>query len=563
MSIPSQLPQIVTAARSGALQALALQSGQMLEGTIIGAAPNGGTQVEIRGQMLNLVLPMPVKAGETLKLQVQGTGQQMRLAIQQAATPASPVPASPAPAAPPPQANIPLPPQQGSVAPQQALPLPQAVVQSPGQPPQPAAPTNVAPQPAQPPPVPMAQQATPNTAAPPAVAPQAATPPQAGTVLSQPGAPAQQPSLPLPAYPQAPAQTALPTPPAVAFTARAPAAPQVAQATPATTQPVAPIAPAGTASGNATPSGQPPAQAMPATPQAALAQMVHAAVPRQGAVTNLTTALAEIAGKVMLPEPVARAAQQVLAGRVAIDAPRFDGATLQAAVRGSGVFQEAALAKGQVPLPQADMKTALLTLRQTLTNWLGQQAPLAAVAHIAPPLKGLVPRARGGSDAPPIDSKAAPEEVGKQLLDRTESALARVRLHQHASLPDPLGRTADWSMDLPVVIGQQQTLLQLQIHRDQQSETEAASERGWQMRFAISLPGMGEVGAQVSLRAGTTGVMLWATEPEASAALEDEVNALRDSLANAGLRPGAVIVRHGEPPAPAAPPSGHFVDART
>ena len=560
MSIPSQLPQIVTAARSGVLQALALQSGQMLEGTIIGAAPNGGTQVEIRGQMLNLVLPMPVKAGETLKFEVQGTGQQMRLAIQQAATPNSPVPASPAPAAPPPQANIPLPPPQGSAPTQQGLPLPQAAVQSPALPTQPAAPTNVAPQPAQASPMPVAQQATPNTAPPPAVAPQA-TSPQAGTAPLPRGVQAQQQTpLPLPAYPQAPAQTALPTPPAVALMARAPAVPPAAQATPASTQPVAPIAPAGTASGNATPAGQPP---MPTNPQAALAQMVHAAVPRQGAVTNLTTALAEIAGKVMLPEPVARAAQQVLAGRVAIDAPRFDGANLQAAVRGSGVFQEAALAKGQVPLPQADMKTALLTLRQTLTNWLGQQAPLAAVAHIAPPLKGLVPRARGGSDVPPIDSKAAPEEVGKQLLDRTESALARVRLHQHASLPDPLGRTADWSMDLPVVIGQQQTLLQLQIHRDQQNDTESATERGWQMRFAISLPGLGEVGAQVSLRAGTTGVMLWATEPEASAALEGEVNALRDSLANAGLRPGAVIVRHGEPPAPAAPPSGHFVDART
>jgi hypothetical protein len=75
---------------------------------------------------------------------------------------------------------------------------------------------------------------------------------------------------------------------------------------------------------------------------------------------------------------------------------------------------------------------------------------------------------------------------------------------------------------------------------------------------------MGEVGAQVTLRAGATGVMLWATEPSASTALEAEIASLRETLDGAGLRPGAVIVRHGEPPMPAvAAPSGHFVDAQT
>lgn len=302
---------------------------------------------------------------------------------------------------------------------------------------------------------------------------------------------------------------------------------------------------------------------MPATPQAALAQMVQAAVPRQGAVTNLTAALTAIAGRVALPEPVLRAAQQVLAGRVAIDGSRFDGTILQTALRGSGVFQEAGLARGQVALPQADMKSALLALRQTLTTWLGQQAPVTAVAYIAPPLKGSVPRARASEAPPQLDPGDPPETIGRQLLDRTESALARVRLHQHAALPDALGRTGDWSMDLPVLVGSQQTLMHIQIHRDQGNETAEAGDRGWQLRFALNLPGLGEVGAQVSLRAGATGVMLWATEPATSAALEADLGLLRDSLAATGLNPSAVIVRHGAPPPPPSAPAGHFVDSRT
>lgn len=293
--------------------------------------------------------------------------------------------------------------------------------------------------------------------------------------------------------------------------------------------------------------------------------MVQASVQRQDSITSLTTALTAIAGKVALPEPVIRAAQQVQAGRLPISGPNLTGATLQKAVLGSGIFQEAALARlAPGTLPAADMKTALLTLRQTLTNWLGQTAPVTPVTGIAPPVRGSVPRGRG-IEAPPLDPGQVPEEVGKTLLERTEAALSRIRLHQNASLPDPAGRgAADWSTDVPVMIGTHQTLMQLQIHRDAKNADESGGERGWQLRFALDVPALGEVGAQVSLRGTTSGVMLWAAEPETVAAIEAALPELTQSLANIGLRPGTVFCRHGEPPAPAkAPAAGHFVDART
>lgn len=306
----------------------------------------------------------------------------------------------------------------------------------------------------------------------------------------------------------------------------------------------------------------PPAQ--PATPQAALAQMVQTALPRQNGIASLTAALTAVAGKVALPEPVIRAAQLVLAGRVVLDVGKLDGAALQKAVLGSGIFQEAALgdASARLPTAQTDMKSALLGLRQSLASWLGQQGGLAAVAQPPPPLRGQVPRAKGPIP-PPVDPAMGSETVGKHLLDRTDAALSRLRLHQHASLPDPATRNADWSLDLPVVISGQQTLLQMQIHRDEHSASEDQSERGWQMRFAVNVPDMGEVGAQVTLRGRTTGVMLWAADAETTAALESEIAALRDTLASVGLHPGSVIVRHGAPQTSQPSASGHFVDARS
>ncbi|UJW86261.1 flagellar hook-length control protein FliK [Devosia sp. SL43] len=591
MSIPSQLPQIVAAARSGALQALALQAGQMLEGKVIGPAPNGGTQVQIGGQMLNLLLPTLAKAGETLKFEVQGSGAQIKLALRPAlpqAT-ATALPAGSPPPVPAQPNNLPVPAAGPAAhpAPQAPATLSQAptsagqstapavtIAPQPVPPPvngQPAIPPALSPQPsvstvsaaptAQPATSPAPTGPTHTAVAPSSSQPQAAVtatsatqgptiapPPVAATTTAPATASPQSPTLVLP---QQPYPTAAPK-----AVAPVPSPPAVATST-LLAQPTAGAAPIVAAA-------QPTAPPMAATPQAALAQMVQAALPRQDSVTSLTQALTSIAGKLVLPEPVVRVAQQVLAGRVPIDSDTFDAASLQKAVLRSGIFQEASLAKGGTPLltPQADMKASLLALRQTLTTWLGQQAPLTPAAQIPPPIRGHVPRARL-SDAPPIDPRVAPEEVGKQLLERTEAALSRVRLHQGASLPDPVAKTADWSMDVPVLVGQHQTLLQMQIHRDEHNGSEAAAERGWQMRFAINLPGMGEVGAQVSLRGGNTGVMLWAAERGTSEALEADAAALRDTLAAVGLKPGAVIVRHGEPPAPPPAPSGHFVDAST
>lgn len=508
MSIPSQLPSIALATRSSALQALALQAGQMLDGKVIGPAPNGGTQVQINGQMLNLVLPNAVNVGAVLNFEVQGSGAQLRLALL--LQPATPQPA--------PSPQPPVTVSAGARAAIENAPLAQA-----------------------------SQSAV--TSSPPALAP-------------QPSAFAQVPGSVAPTV----TTNAGTTPPPASVYPQAAARAPVVTSTPSglSVQPpnVAPMAAPERPAGVMTQGTAPPV-AQPATPKAALAQMVQVSLPRQDSAAGLTTALSSLAGKVGLPEPVMRAVQRVLAAQVSLEGGKLDGSALQKAVLNSGLFQEAQLARGAVTLAQGDVKASLLALRQTMASWLGHGTPVAAVANVPPPLKGAVPRARGPAVAP-LDPGSTLEDLGRHVQERTEGALARLRLHQHASLPDAQAKgSGDWSLDLPVLVGQHQTVMQFQIHRDQQNGTEAEGERGWQMRFAINLPDLGEVGAQVSLRGQATGVMLWATEPDASAALESEIDALRETLVSVGLQPGAIVVRHGEPPAPAARPSGNFVDART
>ncbi|HTN64534.1 MAG TPA: flagellar hook-length control protein FliK [Devosia sp.] len=542
MAISSQLPpQLALAIRQGALQTLALQAGQVVEAKVLGATPNGVTQLQIGQQTLNVTLPTQMPAGTLLSLLAQGSGSQQKLVLVQAQAGGSP-PAQIIPQAlTAPQAPIP----SGMVAqrPAMVLPVPSTVVQSLGlQAGQRVEARVLGPGPNGAVQVRIGRQM---------LAVNLPTPPPAGTVL------------PLQVQGNGAQQVLVLLPPAtqtgrVQANAGAVSQPPVNLGTPSTAPTATPQA---IGSAQAQPGSSPPGAPRPSPPQAALTEMVQAAVQRQDSVSNLITVLAATLGKVPLPQPVMQAAQQVLAANVPLTAA-MDGAALQKAMAASGIFQEAALGQGTPELARSDLKTGLLTLRNVLVSWLGQAAAIAApLGPLPPPVRGALLRAKPGGTGP-LDMPDTPIEAGKLLLERTEGSLARLRLHQHASLPDQaVARApADWSMDIPVLIGGYQSVLQLQIHRDEAGASQQAAERGWQIRFAMDLPVLGEVGAQVGLRGGTTSVRLWASDAQTAQDFEQAVPELVQGLAAAGLRPGIIVVR-ADDSLPNPPATGHFVDA--
>lgn len=572
MAIQSQLPpQLALAIRQGALRLLALQAGQMVEAKVLGTTPNGATQVQIGKQSLNLTLPVPVTVGTLLTLLAQGSGSQQKLVLMplpNAGSNSTHVETQTVMSRP----TIPLPASSGTLAsaparPVVPMPLPGTVL------PIRAAALQ-----------PLALQAGQRVEARVSgVAANGATQMQIGRQTLEIRLPIPLPvgtMLPLQAQTRGvqPVLVVLPMPVQV----RAPAAPGAGiapQALPADGRPAAslPAAPSGAQSPSPSASPAPtvkavlPGPALSASPspsksppQAALAQMVQGAVQRQDSIATLTTMLAAMAGKGALPQPVTQAIQNVLAASFPLG-PAISSVALQKAILASGVFQEAMLAQGAPELAKGDLKTKLLTLQKTLVSWLGTPTKTALVppGPLPPPVRGALPRASPLSAAP-IELPDDPVQMGKALLERTDSSLARLRLHQHASLPDQAAPTskADWSMDIPVLIGNYQSVMQLQIHRDEANPGEAVAERGWQIRFALDLPKLGEMGAQVGLRGRTTSVRLWASNADTASVFERAVPELVQSLVAAGLRPGNVIVRAEEKMTP-RPSVGHFVDSRT
>lgn len=529
MSISSQLPGIALSAKAGNLQSLGLRPLQTIMATVIGPGTDGTTQVQVGRQMLNMVLPTAMPPGTTLMLQAQGSGLDQRLVMTQQ-TPPSPTASTPSASTSPtaPSATQPATATPGTSIPATTVTTSQPVSMQPGE----LQSLGLRPE----------QIVSGRVMGPPA---NGATPVQ---VASQ------------------TVHVVLPTPVPPGATLLLQAQGQGSEQRLVILHQVPPSTQPAMVQTQATGTLSPEAQYTMAA-KAAVTQMVQSSATRQDSMAGLTTALTSTVGQVALPEPVVRAAQALLATRLSLAAPAPTGTDLQRAVLNSGVFQEAMLAAG-IPPRNADVKTGLLALRQSLVNWLGNApaAPTPPLGRPAPPVRGTAPRVTPTMPSP-IDIDKPVEEVGKVLLDRTEASLSRLRLHQHASLPDapthaqPHTRS-EWTLELPVMVGTYQTMMQFQIHRDGHQGNAYEAERGWQMRFAIDLPVMGEVGAQVNLRGGITSVLLWAAQPETAALLDAELPELSRALIEAGLKPSAVHCRQGEPQAPLVA-SGHFMDKRT
>jgi hypothetical protein len=190
-------------------------------------------------------------------------------------------------------------------------------------------------------------------------------------------------------------------------------------------------------------------------------------------------------------------------------------------------------------------------------------------AEVAPPFRGAVP-----SPQPIAMPTLAPDtptaNMGRQLLEQTDAALARQTLLQVASLPDrpELGGASQntqprWSFEIPFATPQGTAMAQFEISRDGGNEVEAATPtRVWRARFTLDVEPTGPVHALVSLIGDKTAVRMWAERPETAAQLRANTDALSQALRQAELEPGDIFVGEGAPPQP-KPRAGRFLDRAT
>ncbi|WP_297526855.1 flagellar hook-length control protein FliK, partial [Thiohalobacter sp.] len=289
---------------------------------------------------------------------------------------------------------------------------------------------------------------------------------------------------------------------------------------------------------------------------------------------------------------------------------------LRQAIRDAGPFLEARLAPRQPPsTPQqpaarnataggneaaqaaqaarSDLKAGLLKLAAALRAGGGQAPataargiataapapPVASGAASAAPPTATPPGLRPGADPaldllgalrrgqPPrpqasVALRALTAELAGQLRQQlpahVESALARLKLNQLASLPQDRAQPPDWLIELPVRRDDAIDLWALRISRDADDTQENGNRRqaapSWTVTLAFDLPGLGPVQSRVTLQGKDRIMALFLSEQDDTLPrVEAHLPLLRQRLEQAGLSVESLACRRGRLPDPAGP----------
>jgi len=207
----------------------------------------------------------------------------------------------------------------------------------------------------------------------------------------------------------------------------------------------------------------------------------------------------------------------------------------------SGLFLEANLAQGTPP-PAADLKANLLQLLLLLNRSIPAQAG-------SQPLTPQDPSATG--QQPP----ASHEGVMRLLADlqnQTEGALARIQMHQLASVrTDDQPRQA-WQFELPINQDQGTDNFMLRVEREGTTD-DHHGEALWFVNMEFNLAPLGVVSAKIGLTGMQVSTHFTAEQQTTANKIEEALPKLDQAFTKAGLQVLKLSARQGRPQNPVEP----------
>jgi hypothetical protein len=300
-----------------------------------------------------------------------------------------------------------------------------------------------------------------------------------------------------------------------------------------------------------------PATPAPAAPPLLSPAWLASLLPAQGSQAPLLSALSWLVAQPerlqSLPQPVRAALEQVTAQIPGVEqATRAEG--LKQAVARSGLFHEASLAiqatatVGASTVPAPNLKSVLLSLAARLRAHAAIPRATPAVARpmdIPPPRPGAgpTPQARTESGLTGLTRDALLEV----LRTRTESALARLALHQWSALENPDTGLPRWLLELPLRSQQGVDLVHLLLEREAKRD-EPDEGPTWRAELALDLPGLGPVHVHVAVTGEHVQTRFWAEDPDTVRRIRTALPVLRDKLEERALRVRDLGCHEGHPP---------------
>jgi hypothetical protein len=223
----------------------------------------------------------------------------------------------------------------------------------------------------------------------------------------------------------------------------------------------------------------------------------------------------------VLARQISRLINQLLPGGTPVS-----GAAIRQSLTESGLFLEAHLLNRQST--GNDFKEHLLRLLQTLQPL--QAAPTGDPA--------------GKAADPGTTLQLLAARLFAELQHQAEGALARVQLHQLASLPqDENSHKQFWQFELPIAHPEGHDEFLIQFEREARPAAEAGDR--WSVMLNFNIPPTGPVRARLSLIADEISSHFTAEDVEGARRIEQLLPTLYEAFSRAGLKVGKLSAAQG------------------
>ncbi|MBT8136180.1 MAG: flagellar hook-length control protein FliK [Gammaproteobacteria bacterium] len=191
----------------------------------------------------------------------------------------------------------------------------------------------------------------------------------------------------------------------------------------------------------------------------------------------------------------------------------------------------------------------------TVQSLVTVQSPAANLQHAAPPMRHALPQPQPVNQQPAA-MPGEPLLLLGDLINKSDGALARVRLNQLASITPDTSPRHVWLLELPVQHPDGRAeIVPLRIERDDESGG-LQQQAAWTVDLAFDLGRRGALRARVALRAGKVSASFWADADDTRAEVSGRLGQLEDALKKKELDVGSLTCGGSQPIDPAPPESG-------
>lgn len=209
------------------------------------------------------------------------------------------------------------------------------------------------------------------------------------------------------------------------------------------------------------------------------------------------------------------------------------------------------------PLPALLLKGSLAGSRPATST--AQPLPVSAQASLSPALAHLKtlsePLIKGALPTPSTAATVAQQTALlpqlaielRELISKTEGAIAKIVLDQLSSLPKEESAKQSWQFELPFLSGNTQTdSLKLTITQEDKNSL-SEEEESWSVVLEISPPGLGPIYSKIILKGNQVDSYFWSEEASVCDLIESHLGQLASRLNAAGLETGQLGTRNGKP----------------